>query len=104
MASFRFLVLALAFVTSTSEPKLPEIRNMSSATVLELYRLLHRSARLYIPTKAGRSFAQDRIRAEFQQHKYERDPAVINSLLHRAYSALMASIEEGALRRVSGSQ
>lgn len=71
-----------------------------SAAALELYRLLLRSTRMYIPTKAGRIFAQERIRTEFRAHKYEKDPAVINSLLHRAYSALMSSLDETAQKRL----
>lgn len=72
---------------------------MSSAA-LELYRLLLRSTRMYIPTKAGRAFAQETIRTEFRAHKYERDPVVVNSLLHRAYSALMSSLDETAQKRL----
>ena len=72
---------------------------MNSAA-LELYRLLLRSTRMYIPTKAGRAFAQERIRSEFRAHKYESDPAVINSLLHRAYSALMSSLDKTAHKRL----
>lgn len=75
-----------------------------SSSALQLYRLLHRSARMYIPTKAGRVFAQKRIQSEFRAHMYERDPIVINSLLHRAYSALMSSIDDTARQRLQNGQ
>lgn len=79
---------------------LKRLEDIMSSAALQLYRLLHRSARMYIPTKVGRQFAQERIRSEFRAHQFEQDPIIINALLHRAYSALMSSLDETAKKRL----
>lgn len=67
---------------------------------LTMYKLLHRSVRMYMPTNAGQKFATERIRQRFRTHRFETNPKRIDQLMHHAYIVLVASISDVAMKRM----
>lgn len=58
------------------------------------YKLLLRSAKLNMPTKAAQQFMIQRVREQFRASKSITDPKKLQELYQRAYSVLIASTKE----------
>lgn len=67
--------------------------NLSSQAKV-FYKLLLRSAKLNMPTKAAQQFMIQRVREQFKMNKVVTDPKKLQDLYQRAYSVLIASTRE----------
>lgn len=67
---------------------------MSDPQAVLFYRLLIRSAQMFMPTTKSKEFMINRVKSEFRKNKDIKDPMVINAELQRAYAVLMNSIDE----------
>lgn len=69
---------------------------MSSSFQVKLfYKLLIRSAKMFMPTQKSKEFMINRVKTEFRKNKDLKDARIINAELQRAYAVLMNSIDEG---------
>lgn len=69
---------------------------MASSQTKLLYKMLIRSAKMFMPTPKAKEFMIERVKAEFRKNMHETNPIKIQFQLQRAYAVLMNSIDETA--------